>query len=210
MNVDLSAPVFLLKESDEVILGDEVGSLVDQLVGDGDRTLLLAELSISDHALDEGGYTIGPVIDASQTFPFLSDRRIVIVRNAAVFSTKDQCVPLVHYLADPLETTSLVLVWEKDPRPNRQAKTPAVPKTLAEAIAEAAASISEALALARSRKALSLELRAATSLARLLQRRGQRAEALAVLDPVLGRFTEGQHLPDLREAASLIAELQQA
>ena len=137
MNVDLSAPVFLLKGSDEVILGDEVGSLVDQLVGDGDRTLLLAELSIADHALDEGGYTIGPVIDASQTFPFLSDRRIVIVRNAAVFSTKDQCVPLVHYLADPLETTSLVLVWEKDPRPNRQAKTPAVPKTLAEAIAEA-------------------------------------------------------------------------
>ena len=79
-----------------------------------------------------------------------------------------------------------------------------------EAIAEAAASIREALALARSRKALSLELRAATSLARLLQRQGQRAEALAVLDPVLGRFTEGQHLPDLREAASLIAELQQA
>jgi DNA-binding winged helix-turn-helix (wHTH) protein/tetratricopeptide (TPR) repeat protein len=79
-----------------------------------------------------------------------------------------------------------------------------------EAIAEASAWIREALALARTRKALSLELRAATSLARLLQRQGKNAEALAVLDPVLGRFTEGRHLPDLRDAASLIAELQHA
>lgn len=135
MNVNLSAPVFLVKGSDDVILGDEVSSLVSQLVGSGDRTLLLAELSIADHALDDGGYTIGPVVDASQTFPFLSDRRVVLVRHAAVFSTKDAVSPLVHYLADPLETTSLVLVWEKDPRPNRQAKTPAVPKALAEAVA---------------------------------------------------------------------------
>jgi len=135
MNVNLSAPVFLVKGSDEVILGDEVSSLIQQLVGDGDRTLLLAELSITDHSLEDGGYTIGPVVDASQTFPFLSDRRVVLVRNAAVFSTKDACVPLVQYLEDPLETTSLVLVWEKDPRPNKQSKTPAVPKSLADAVA---------------------------------------------------------------------------
>ncbi|MEX1217794.1 MAG: DNA polymerase III subunit delta [Acidimicrobiales bacterium] len=134
MNVNLTAPVFLLKGNDDVILGSAVSSLIDQLVGDGDRTLLLAELSISDHALEDGGYTIGPVVDASQTFPFLSDRRVVLVRNAAVFSTKDACVALVHYLTDPLETTSLVLVWEKDPRPNKQAKTPAVPKSLLDAI----------------------------------------------------------------------------
>ena len=137
MNVNLSAPVFLVKGGDDVILSDEVSSLVAQLIGTDDRTLILAELSIADHALEDGGYTIGPVVDASQTFPFLSDRRVVLVRNAAVFSTKEACVPLVHYLADPLETTSLVLVWEKDPRPNRQAKTPAVPKSLSDAIASA-------------------------------------------------------------------------
>ena len=134
MNVNLAAPVFLVKGSDDVILGDEVSSLVSQLLGDDDRTLVLAELSINDHALEDGGYTIGPVIDASQTFPFLSDRRVVLVRHAAVFSTKEACAPLVNYLADPLETTSLVLVWEKDPRPNRQAKTPAVPKSLSDAV----------------------------------------------------------------------------
>ena len=137
MNVDLSAPVFLVKGSDDVILGSEVSTLLSQLVGDDDRTLVLAELSITDHALEDGGYRIGPVIDASQTFPFLSDRRVVLVRHAAVFSTKDACAPLVRYLADPLETTSLILVWEKDPRPNRQAKTPAVPKSLADAVSGA-------------------------------------------------------------------------
>lgn len=134
MNVNLTAPVFLVKGGDDVILGDEISSLVAQLVGDGDRTLLLAELSVADHALDDGGYTIGPIIDASQTFPLLSNRRVVLVRHAAVFSNKDACAPLVRYLADPLETTSLVLVWEKDPRPNRQPKTPAVPKSLADAV----------------------------------------------------------------------------
>ena len=71
------------------------------------------------------------------------------------------------------------------------------------AIAAAMVPIWEALELARSRKALSLELRAATSLARLHQRQGKTAEALALLEPVLDRFTEGFELPDLREARVL-------
>jgi len=137
MNVNLTSPVFLVKGSDDVVLSDEVSSLITQLIGDGDRTLMLAELSVSDHALDDSGYTIAPVVDASQTFPFLSDRRVILVRHAAVFSPKDACAPLVRYLEDPLATSSLVLVWEKDPRPNRQSKTPAVPKSLTDAITAA-------------------------------------------------------------------------
>lgn len=137
MNVDLAAPVFLVKGSDEVILSEEVTALVRDLVGEGDRVLMLAELSVDDHALEQGGYTIGPVVDASQTPPFLSERRVVLVRNAAVFSTKEAVAPIVAYLADPLPSTSLVLVWEKDPRPGRQQKTPAVPKTLADAVTTA-------------------------------------------------------------------------
>lgn len=75
------------------------------------------------------------------------------------------------------------------------------------AIAAATASIEEALALARARHALSLELRAATSLARLRQRQGRIDEALALLEPVLARFTEGLDLPDQREASVLILSM---
>jgi len=52
-----------------------------------------------------------------------------------------------------------------------------------------------------------LELRAATSLARLCVDRGRGVEAHDLLAPVHGWFTEGFELPDLKSAASLLAKL---
>ena len=49
----------------------------------------------------------------------------------------------------------------------------------------------QALTVARRQQAKSLELRAATSLARLWQQQGKRAEAHALLAPVYSWFTEG-------------------
>ena len=135
MNVDLAAPVHLVKGGDEVLLGEAVSSLVKALVGDGDRSLMVEELTVDQHAgPDDKGYDIAPVVDASQTPPFLTDRRVVVVRHAGVFSTKDAVAPLVAYLESPLDSTSLVLVWERDPRPQRQPKLPNVPKSLSDAI----------------------------------------------------------------------------
>lgn len=65
----------------------------------------------------------------------------------------------------------------------------------------------EALDIARRQKAKSLELRAATSLARWRQRRGGRAEARTLLQPVYDGFTEGFDTRDLREAKALLEEL---
>jgi DNA polymerase-3 subunit delta len=138
MNVDLSAPVHLVKGGDEVLLGEAVSDLVRQLVGDGDRSLMVEELTVDAHAgPDDQGYDIAPLVDAAQTPPFLTERRVVVARHAGVFSTKDAVAPLVAYLDDPLPSTSLVLVWEKDPRPQRQPKLPNVPKSLTEALAGA-------------------------------------------------------------------------
>lgn len=138
MNVDLGAPVHLLKGGDDVILGEAVTDLVRQLVGDGDRSLMVEELTVESHlGPDDTGYDIGALVDAAQTPPFLTERRVVVARHAGVFSTKDAVAPLVAYLADPLPSTSLVLVWEKDPRPQRQPKLPAVPKSLADAVSAA-------------------------------------------------------------------------
>jgi hypothetical protein len=50
-------------------------------------------------------------------------------------------------------------------------------------------------------------LRAATSLARLWQRQGKKAEARQMLAEIYGWFTEGFGTADLREAKALLAEL---
>jgi len=65
----------------------------------------------------------------------------------------------------------------------------------------------EALAIARQQGAQAWELRAATSLGRLLGRRGRRDEARQILGEVYGRFTEGLDTANLAEARALLAEL---
>ncbi len=126
--------VVLVKGSDPVLLGDAVRDLVHELVGDDDRTLVVDELDI-DRYEQSGDADIAPLVDAAQTPPFLTDRRVVVGRHAAVFSTKDAVAPLVAYLSDPLPTTALVLVWEAPSRPGAQVR--AVPKSLTDAISAA-------------------------------------------------------------------------
>ena len=75
--------------------------------------------------------------------------------------------------------------------------------------AEAAAEdhFRQALDWARRQGALSWELRAATSLARLLRDQGRSDDATTVLQPVYDRFTEGFGTADLTSARTLLLEL---
>ena len=72
---------------------------------------------------------------------------------------------------------------------------------------EAQDALEEALRVARRQKAKSYELRAATSLARLWGEQSRRAESREFLAPIYGWFTEGFDTADLKEAATLLAEL---
>ncbi len=65
----------------------------------------------------------------------------------------------------------------------------------------------QALEVACSQQAKSLELRAATSLARLWQRQGKRQEAYELLAPIYGWFTEGFDTADLQDAKALLEAL---
>lgn len=94
--------VHLITGDDESLVLSAIGDLVRHLVGDGDRTLM-----VDDFDSDE--FELRAVVDAAQTPPFLTERRVVVARGVGRFNA-DDVAPLVAYLADPLPTTELVLV----------------------------------------------------------------------------------------------------
>jgi predicted ATPase len=72
---------------------------------------------------------------------------------------------------------------------------------------EAETCFQRAMDVARRQEAKSLELRAATSLARLWQQQGKHAAAYELLAPIYGWFTEGFDTADLQEAKVLLDAL---
>jgi len=94
--------VHLLTGGDESILRSKAHDLIHQLVGDGDRSLMVDEF-------DGDEYELRQVADAAQTMPFLTERRVVVARGVGRFNT-DDLTPLLGYLENPLDSTDLVLV----------------------------------------------------------------------------------------------------
>src|SRR5580693_2662142 len=72
--------------------------------------------------------------------------------------------------------------------------------------AEAQRCFERAIAIARTQSATSFELRATTSLARLLGSQGRRDEALTMLADIYNWFTEGFDTADLKDAKTLLDE----
>lgn len=72
---------------------------------------------------------------------------------------------------------------------------------------EAEESFRQAIAIAQAQQAKSLELRATTSLCRLLASQEKNREAYSLLHEIFGWFTEGFDTPDLHAANTLLTEL---
>ncbi|NND74933.1 MAG: DNA polymerase III subunit delta [Ilumatobacter sp.] len=92
----------LLTGDDESILRTAVHDLVHDLIGDGDRSMMVDEF-------DGEEYEVRHVVDAAQTPPFLTDKRVIVARGIGRFVT-DDLTPLLAYLDNPLDTSDLVLV----------------------------------------------------------------------------------------------------
>jgi DNA polymerase-3 subunit delta len=100
-----TASTYLVKGDDASLVAQEVRTLLAEVVGDLDHALVVEE--IGGGPGDE--LSVGAVVDACLTPPFLVDRRVVVVREAGRLLTAD--VPrLVEVVSDPLPTTVLVLV----------------------------------------------------------------------------------------------------
>jgi hypothetical protein len=72
---------------------------------------------------------------------------------------------------------------------------------------EAERCLRQAMDISRTQSARLFELRATTSLERLLRHRGRGHEARKMLAEIYNWFTEGFDLPDLKDARALLAEL---
>ena len=132
-------PIVLLTGDDPTLINEALRSLIEKALDGQDRSLALEELNETAY-LVENEYSAARLVDAAQTPPFLTERRVVVGRHGGRFSTKDLVAPIVEYLADPLHTTRLILVWEKGENPTHQ-KLSAPPKSLKEAIEVAGGAI---------------------------------------------------------------------
>lgn len=101
----------LLSGNDESILRSAVHELVDRLVGDGDRAMMVDEFEGDE-------YELRHVVDAAQTPSFLTDKRVVVARGVGRFNA-DELAPLLQYLTNPLDSSDLVLVIDSGSVPKK-------------------------------------------------------------------------------------------
>lgn len=95
-------PAYLIRGEDASLVSQALVDVLAELLPGTD-----AGLALEDWTGDE----VDPaaVVDSCQTPPFLTDRRVVVLRDIGRFSA-EEAAPLIDYLADPLDTTALVLV----------------------------------------------------------------------------------------------------
>lgn len=125
-----TAGIELVSGGDPAALSRLVSDSLTRLVGDADSALVVTELTEEAYTSADGTLAVSPVIDAAQTPPMLSDYRVVVARHLGVFPGAE-VGPLVDYLDAPLETTRLLLVWEKGAA---QTQNRPLPAALADAV----------------------------------------------------------------------------
>lgn len=125
--------VTLLKANDGTLLSKAVSSTVSDLVGGGDASLMVEELTEEQYRMEDESFALTRLVDSAQTPPFLTEHRVVVGRHLGRFSKAADVEGLVAYLESPLDSTNLVLVWEKGVSP-KQDRLGAIPKSLSTAI----------------------------------------------------------------------------
>lgn len=141
----------MIKGDDITLVSQAIQDAVRQLLGDGDRSLMVEEVGEEHYSRDGGEPDLAPLVNAAYTPPFLTEKRIVVGRHLGLFTKGEQVVPLIRWLEDPLDSTDLVLVWEKGANSTRLG---AMPKSLKEAIAKRGGTEIDATPSGKSRKAL--------------------------------------------------------
>ena len=130
----------LVTGDDPVLVAEAVAGIVREALGGEDRSLALEQLDENNLRDPDGGWRLAPLVDAAQTEPFLTSRRVVVGRHLARFSRSGDCDELVRLLEGLPSTTDLVLVWERGAEPVMTGRLPTVPKALSKAVKAAGGS----------------------------------------------------------------------
>ena len=105
MSAAARASSYLVRGDDASLVAQEVRALLADVVGDLDHALVVEEIG----GAPSDDLSVGTIVDACLTPPFLVDLRVVVVRDAGRLLTAD--VPrLVDVVQEPLDTTVLILV----------------------------------------------------------------------------------------------------
>ena len=112
--------LYLVKGSDPLLRDRVVDELVVELLGDDDRSLALEDITIPGRAgagddpdaasgAEGRDAAIAALLNAVTSPPFMTERRIVVMRDAGALAAGD-AQRIIQYLDDPLDTTALVIV----------------------------------------------------------------------------------------------------
>ena len=106
--------VHLVNGVDPVLRDRVAADLVTELLAGEDRTLVVEEFTVpgrgdGDDGAGENRDVVGALLTAASSPPFMTTRRIVVVRDVGTLRA-DDVAELARYLDDPLDTTELVLV----------------------------------------------------------------------------------------------------
>ena len=94
--------IYVVAGKDESLVGAQCRELVDKLLEPSQKTTGLFDA-------EAGSVTVSEVLDDLRTAPFLTDKRVVLVRNADDFVSKNR--PLLEkYFDNPCPTGRLILV----------------------------------------------------------------------------------------------------
>jgi DNA polymerase III subunit delta len=111
--------VYVVKGNDPVLRDQVVNGVVADLLGHDDRTLALEDFTVPGRSGDgddapAGGAeareaVVAAVLNAASSPPFMTARRIIVVRDAGALTAADAEI-IGRFLDEPLETSVIVLV----------------------------------------------------------------------------------------------------
>lgn len=110
---------YLVRGDDPVLRSEVLERLLDDLVPHEERSLGLEDLTVPGRAgpgdsegsgsADTRDAIVAATLNAAQSPPFMTSRRVVVLREIGNLTTGD-AEPIVRYLGDPLDSTVLVFV----------------------------------------------------------------------------------------------------